>query len=195
MRKLLAILSLCCCLQLLAHDIQSDARLLDKETGVTCTEREDYRFDVSFGTDSEGHIGRIFVRGYTSQDDSTRMEFESDLVERLAEMPSAEEAAGYVNDKTDINFDGIPDVMVFIGRNCVGRVAEYYAAFVWNDEDKRFSMVLDFDQISNPIVHPDSKTITSSLRTDAVEITTWTYAWVDGYLEIIDETTSTFGDE
>jgi hypothetical protein len=66
---------------------------------------------------------------------------------------------------------------------------------VWNDEDKRFSMVLDFDQISNPIVHPDSKTITSSLRTDAVEITTWTYAWVDGYLEIIDETTSTFGDE
>ena len=56
-------------------------------------------------------------------------------------------------------------------------------------------MVLDFDQISNPIVHPDSKTITSSLRTDAVEITTWTYAWVDGYLEIIDETTSTFGDE
>ena len=281
MRKLLTILTLCSCLQLLAQDIEVGRRFVDDETGVTYTVRdvrmgkyvymtddsednllsltkvdgregeytlepsrqaddppvagaefgwpvkympgkgalefytpqgqlihmlesvhgqgvacrEDYRFDVSFGTDSEGYIGRIFVRGYTSQGDSTRMEYESDLVERLAEMPSAEEAAGYVNDKTDINFDGIPDVMVFIGRNCVGRVAEYYAAFVWNDEDKCFSMVLDFDQISNPIVHPDSKTITSSLRTDAVEITTWTYAWVDGYLEIIDETTSTFGDE
>ncbi len=36
---------------------------------------------------------------------------------------------------------------------------------------------------------------TGVTRTDAVEITTWTYAWVDGYLEVIDETTSTFGDE
>ena len=169
--------------------------MLGKETGVTCTEREKYRFDVSVGLDSEGYIGRIFVKGYTSQDEEPGMEFERDLVERLDKVPSADEVASWVDDKTDINFDGIPDLMVFIGRNCVGRVSEYYAAFVWNDEDKCFSMVLDFDLISNPVVHPDSKTITSTARTNAVEITTWTYAWVDGYLEIIDETTSTFGDE
>jgi hypothetical protein len=182
MRKLFAILSLCCCLQLLAQDIEVGRRFVDDETGVTYTVRdvrmgkyvymtddsednllsltkvdgregeytlepsrqaddppvagaefgwpvkympgkgalefytpqgqlihmlesvhgegvacrEDYRFDVSFGTDSEGYIGRIFVRGYTSQGDSTRMEYESDLVERLAEMPSAEEAAGII---------------------------------------------------------------------------------------------------
>ena len=278
MKKLLAILTLCCCLQLNAQDIKVGDRFLDIETDVTyivrevrmekyvfmtddvednllslakvdgkageyilepsrqaddppiagaefgwpvkyapdkgtlefytpqgnllytlvavkVAEREDYRFDVSFGTDSEGYIGRIFVKGYTSQDEEPQMEFERDLVERLAEAPSADEAARWVDERTDINFDGIPDLMVFIGRNCVGRVSEYYAGFVWNDEDKCFNMVLDFDLISNPVVHPDTKTITSSVRTDAVEITTWTYAWVDGYLEIIDETTSTFGDE
>ena len=282
MRKLLAILALCSCLQLLAQDIKEGDKFIDKETGVTYTvrdvrmgkyvymtdenednllsltkvdgtegeytlepsrqaddppiagaefgwpvryapdngtlkfytpqgrllytlqavqeqqiiiEREDYRFKVSFGNDSEGYIGRIIVKGYAPQAENPIVEYEHELVERLAELPSAEEAANWVDDQTDINFDGIPDLMFFIGRNCVGRVAEYYAAFVWNDEDKCFSMVLDFDEISNPIVHPDSKTITSSLRTDAVEITTWTYAWVDGYLEIIDETTSTFGDE
>lgn len=278
MRELLAILTLCCCLQLNAQDIKVGDRFLDIETDVTyivrevrmekyvfmtddvednllslakvdgkageyilepsrqaddppiagaefgwpvkyapdkgtlefytpqgnllytlvavkVAEREDYRFDVSFGTDSEGYIGRIFVKAYTPQRDEPAMEFERDLVERLAEAPSAEEAARWMDERTDINFDGIPDLMVFIGRNCVGRVSEYYDAFVWNDEDKCFNMVLDFDLISNPVVHPDTKTITSSARTDAVEITTWTYAWVDRYLEIIDETTSTFGDE
>ncbi len=162
---------------------------------VIVAEREDYRFDVSFGTDSEGYIGRIFVKAYTPQSDEPAMEFERDLVERLAEAPSPEEAARWVNDTTDINFDGIPDLMVYIGLNAVGRVSEYYDGFVWNDEEKCFAMVLDFDLISNPVIHPDTKTITSTARTDAVEITTWTYAWVDGYLEIIDETTSTFGDE
>ena len=168
MRKLLAILTLCCCLQLPAQNINVGDRFMDNETGVTYivrdvrmdkyvymaddTEenllsltkvdgrqgeyilepsrqaddppiagakfgwpvkytpdkgslefytpqgkllytlvavkvagREDYRFDVSFGTDSEGYIGRIFVKAYTPQSDEPAMEFERDLVERLAE--------------------------------------------------------------------------------------------------------------
>ena len=156
--------------------------------------REDYRFKVSFANDSEGYIGRIIVKGYTPQSDSPVTEYEYELVERLAELPSEEEAANYVDDKTDINFDGIPDLMIFIGRNCVGRVSEYYAGYVWDHEDKCFAMVPGFDEISNPIVHADTKTITSTARTNAVEITTWTLAWEGGHLEIIDETTNTFGD-
>lgn len=158
-------------------------------------EREDYRFKVSFGNDSEGYIGRIIVKGYAPQAENPIVEYEHELVERLAELPSAEEAANWVDDQTDINFDGIPDLMFFIGRNCVGRVSEYYAGYVWDDEDKCFAMVPGFDEISNPVVHADSKTITSTARTDAVEITTWTLAWEGGHLEIIDETTNTFGDE
>ena len=282
MRKLLTILTLCSCLQLLAQDIKEGDRFIDNVTGVSYTVRdvrmgkyvymtddsednllsltkvdgtegeytlepsrqaddppiagaefgwpvrcapdngtlefytpqgrllytlqavqeqqiiigrEDYRFKVSFGNDSEGYIGRIIVKGYAPQAENPIVEYEHELVERLAELPSAEEAANWIDDQTDINFDGIPDLMFFIGRNCVGRVSEYYAGYVWDDEDKCFALVPGFDEISNPVVHADSKTITSTARTDAVEITTWTLAWEGGHLEIIDETTNTFGDE
>ena len=170
-------------------------RLIHTMEVVKAPDREDYRFKVSFGTDSEGYIGWIYVKGYTTQDESPILEFEHELVERLEKAPSADEAANYVDDQTDINFDGIPDLLIFIGLNAVGRVSEYYAGYVWDDEDKCFALVPGFDEISNPVVHPDSKTITSTARTGAVEITTWTLAWEGGHLEIIDETTNTFGDE
>ena len=169
--------------------------LIHTMLAVKAAEREDYRFEVTFGTDSEGYIGRIIVKGHTPLDDSPITVYEHELVERLAELPSADEAARWVDDKTDINFDGIPDLLIFIGRNCVGRVSEFYSGYVWDDEDKCFAMVPGFDEISNPVVHADTKTITSTARTDAVEITTWTLAWEGGHLEIIDETTNTFGDE
>ena len=162
---------------------------------VKAAGREEYHFNVSFGTDSEGYIGRIIVKGYTSQSDSPIFECEHELVERLAEMPSPDEAANYVDDVTDINFDGIPDLQIYIGLNAVGRVSEFFAGYLWDDEDKCFAMVPGYDEISNPVVHPDTKTITSTARTDIVEITTWTLAWEGGHLEIIDETTETFGDE
>ena len=180
MRELLSILALCCCLQVSAQHTFA---------------REDYRFTVSFGTDSEGYIGRIIVKGYTPQSDSAVIEFEHELVQRLAVMPDADEAARYVDDQTDINFDGIPDLMFFIGRNVVGRVSEYYAGYVWDDDYKCFAMIPGFDDLSNPVVHPDTQTITSFARTDAIEITTWTYVLDGGLLELIDETTETFGNE
>lgn len=170
-------------------------KLLYTLEAVKAAGREDYRFSVSFGKDSEGYIGVIYVEGYTAPGDRPAFAFEHELIERLAEEPSPEEAAGYVDDKTDINFDGIPDLQIYIGLNAVGRVSEYYAGYVWDNEDKCFAMVPGYDEISNPIVHPDTKTITSTARTDAVEITTWTMAWEGGHLEIIDETTTTFGDE
>lgn len=100
MRELLAILALCCGLMLNAQDNKQGT-----------FEREDYRFAVSFGTDSEGNIGRVIVCGYTPQSDSPVIEYEHELVMRLDKLPDADEAAAYVDDKTDINFDGIPDLM------------------------------------------------------------------------------------
>ena len=40
MRKLLTILTLCSCLQLLAQDIEVGRRFVDDETGVTYTVRD-----------------------------------------------------------------------------------------------------------------------------------------------------------
>lgn len=164
------------------------------EGGVT-PEREDFRFEGFFATGDMDYIEMIFVKGYTPFDESPCVEYVHNLVERLDVAPPPDEAEIWVNDKTDINFDGFPDLLIFLGRNCVGRIAEYYAAYVWDEENKCFALVPGFDEICNPVFHPDSKTVTSTVRTDAVEITTWTLAWEGGHLEIIDETTNTFGDE
>ena len=156
--------------------------------------REDYRFEASFKTGDLGYVDRIIVKGYTPLDDSPYLEYEHELVERLEDAPSPDEAANWVDDKTDINFDGFPDLMVFLGRNSVGRIEEFYAAYVWDDENKYFALVPDFAEIINPIIHPDSRTITSTVRTDAAEKTTWTYVWDGWQLEIIDEKISNLFD-
>ena len=187
MRKLLTIIMVCLCVQMQAQN--------PVEGTEEAPARGDYRFEVTFGEDAEGYIGRIAVKGFVALDDSPFVEYEHELVERLAEVPSPAEATNWVDDKTDINFDGIPDLMIFLGRNCVGRIEEFYAAYVWDEEFKYFALVPGFDEIINPVVHGDTKTITSTARTGAVEITTWTLGWEGGHLEIIDETTNTFGDE
>lgn len=163
--------------------------------GVVIPEREDYNFEVSFTTGDLGYVDQVLVKGYTPFDESPYLEYKHELVERLENAPSPEDAGIWVDDKTDINFDGFPDLLIFIGRNSVGRIEEFYAAYVWDEEYKSFALVPGFDEISNPVVHADTKTITSTTRTGAVEITTWTLAWEGGHLEIIDETTNTFGDE
>ena len=163
--------------------------------GWDAPEREDYRFVASFITGDLGYVDRIFVKGYTPLDDSPYLEYVYELVERLDAAPSADEAANWVDDKTDINFDGYPDLLIFIGRNCVGRIEEFYAAYVWDEENKCFALVPGFNEIGNPVFHPDSKTITSTVRTDIAEKTTWTYVWDGWQLEIINEETSNLFEE
>lgn len=163
--------------------------------GEDAPERQDYRFEASFITGDLGYVDRIFVKGYTPLDDSPYLEYVYELVERLDAAPSADEAANWVDDKTDINFDGYPDLLIFIGRNCVGRIEEFYAAYVWDEENKCFALVPGFNEIGNPVFHPDSKTITSTVRTDIAEKTTWTYVWDGWQLEIINEETSNLFEE
>ena len=163
--------------------------------GEITPEREDYSFDVSFITGDLGYVDQVFVKGYTPFDESPYLEYKHELVERLAEVPDADEATNWVNDETDINFDGFPDLLIFLGRNCVGRIEEFYAAYVWDEEYKCFALVPGFDEIGNPVFHPDSKTITSTVRTDAAEMTTWTYIWDGWQLEIIDEKISNLFDD
>ncbi|MBR5726386.1 MAG: hypothetical protein IKX56_06610 [Muribaculaceae bacterium] len=187
MRMLLTIIMMGLCVQMQAQSMA--------EVTEGAPEREDYRFEVSFGEDAEGYIGRVFVKGYTRLEDSPFVEYEHELVERLAEVPCPDEAANWVDDKTDINFDGMPDLLIYIGRNCVGRIEEFYSAYVWDDENKCFALVPGFVEIGNPVFHPDSKTITSTVRTDAAEKTTWTYVWDGWQLEIIHEEISNLFDD
>ena len=155
--------------------------------------REDYRFEASFITDSEEYVDYIFVKGYVPSNDSPCLVYEHELIRRLEVIPSANNASDWVNDTTDLNFDGIPDLQIFLGREVTGHVSEYYAGYVWNRNSKAFDKIKSFDMISNPVVHPESHTITSTTRTDAAELTTCTYAWEDGQLKLINKETSDLG--
>lgn len=158
--------------------------------------RQDYRFDVSFGNDNEGYIGKIIVMGYIPGEDGPVLECEHELIQTLDEAPDAVEAKGWVNDTTDLNFDGIPDLQIFLGYYVRGRVSSYYAGYLWDEQNKCFCEISGYDELSNPEIHPESKTITSYDRTGLNELTTWTLAWTDGQLEIINtETSNFFGDE
>lgn len=146
--------------------------------------REDYRFEASFITDDEEYVDLIFIKGYTAGNDRPCMIYEEELYQRLDGTSGSTNAADWVNDKTDINFDGIPDLQICLG--CDDSDSEYYAGYVWDNKDKRFVKATSYDMISNPVIDPDRRTITGTTHTNG-DVTTSTHVWEDGQLKLIKE--------
>ena len=91
----------------------------------------------------------------------------------------------WINDTVDINFDGIPDLEVYLGCYTRGQVAELYAGYVWTPQQK-FEEVEEWKDLFNPEIHPEDKTVTANYRSDANERTYDTYKWTDeNKLELI----------
>ena len=74
--------------------------------------------------------------------------------------------------ESDINFDGIPDVMVYLG--LTPSAQSLYKAFVWNPVTRQFYPVSAFDEIQEPSFDSTEKTITSVARS-------YTKAYIDVY--------------
>lgn len=65
----------------------------------------------------------------------------------------------------DINFDGIPDLMICLGPiNAFGGFT--YDGYVWNPKHHMFHKVEGFDVIMDPIFDKKTKTITGTYRVD-----------------------------
>jgi hypothetical protein len=123
----------------------------------------------------------IVVKGY--QDGKVAFECRHELVDYV----SVENAADmeWINDTTDINFDGIPDLQVYRSVFVRGQVAHLYAGYVWTPQQK-FEEVEQWKDLLNPEVHPEDQTVTANYRSDANERTYDTYKWTDGNkLELI----------
>ncbi len=146
--------------------------------------REDYRFEASFITDDEEYVDLIFVKGYTTGNDRPCVIYEEELYQRLDETSGSTNAADWVNDKTDINFDGIPDLQICLG--CDDSGSKYCAGYVWDNNDKRFVKAPGYDMISNPVIDPNRRTITGATHTNG-DVTTSTHAWEDDQLKLIKE--------
>jgi hypothetical protein len=79
----------------------------------------------------------------------------------------------------DINFDGVPDLLIFVGLTHNG--SSLHKAYVWNQETRQFYLVEAFDEIQEPDFDRKAKTITSSSR-DVDMMYIDTFKWKNGIL-------------
>ncbi len=81
--------------------------------------------------------------------------------------------------ESDINFDGIPDVMVYLG--LTPSAQSLYKAFVWNPVTRQFYPVAAFEEIQEPFFDKAKKTITSTARS-YTKVYIDVYKWKNGKL-------------
>ena len=135
-------------------------------------ERGDYSFTTSLVKNENGLIPAVNVEGLIYNGTKIHFQCRCELIHEYEENDLAD--VNWISEE-DINFDGIPDLMIYIGTNTVGRVSEFFDAYVWDDEKHCFEQVVGFTEIANPRFDADKKCITSTYRSDANEFTICTY--------------------
>lgn len=164
--------------------------LVEVYTPTDLPNREYYHFNQSFINDDEEYVDMIFVRGYVGCNEKPCVIFEEELYQRLDELSDSPYSIDWVDDKTDINFDSIPDLQIYLGCDASGQMPKnYYAGYVWDNDIKHFVKVKNYDLISNPVVDPDSHTIKGTVRNNFNQLITKFYKWEDGQLKLTDQIT------
>ena len=154
--------------------------------GTQAQNRKDFRFEAALGQPTEdGCFGSVIVKGFIGNNKAPAFEQEHELV-GVTEAELIKDIQR-VNDTEDINFDGIPDLQIFLGYLTNGRVEASYAAYVWDAKGKCFEEVEAYKDIFNPEVDPKTKTITSTTRYSFNDLLVQTYAWKKGKLRLIKE--------
>ena len=153
--------------------------------------REDFRFKAGPVKDKPyaAEYDRINVKGYAGKRTYPSFEVELRLAQSIEKDSETLKTITWVDDKTDLNFDGIPDLQVFLWYNPVGQVAAQYMAYTWNVAGCYFEEVDGWDDLMNPEVHADTQTVTANYRDDAGNRIIETYAWKEGKLKLIKEET------
>lgn len=146
--------------------------------------REAYYFRYELIKADDEDFGSIAVKGYKDDDESPFFECRHELVANVSDLSATD--VQWVNDSEDINFDGIPDLQIFLWYNPVGQVAESYAAYLWNPQGY-FKEVKGYSDLYNPLINHDKKTITANYRSDVNERTFETYKWSGEKLVLVEK--------
>ena len=155
----------------------------DSEAVTTADRRQNYHFEYQLVKDDDSdQYGTIIVRGHEAGDNSRVFECRHELVDLVSEDNASD--VNWLNDSVDINFDGIPDLQIFLMYYTRGQVAEKYAAYVWTSKGQ-FEEVKQWEDLCNPQIHPEDQTITENYRSDINERTYNTYKWSGDTLQLI----------
>ena len=144
---------------------------------LTLPDRSAYTFHHSFTKDDNGWLQQIKVEVWAN-DKPAEWVIENDL---SGAFDAYQEANLQWVTEDDINFDGIPDLMIFTGLGGRGNTQSLHDAWVWNPDTREFYKVEEFDMIQEPDIDSSKKEIISRSR-DVDAFYLETYKWKNGKL-------------
>ena len=174
-----------------ANNNESVADVAKDSTEVAASEpsaRDGYTFETSFRKDENGQCDALILtskKGEKTQEFVCEFNWPKDK-DLLGESGTIEEE--------DINFDGIPDVVVCLGDFGVGDSYFFYDALVWNNNDNGFEQVEEYSGIANPVIDTEKKMIVSEYTNLEGSTYREEYAWKDGKLTMIDSSSESSDD-
>ena len=142
---------------------------------LTAPNREDYSFKVRYEKDENDQYDIVvdcFVNGEKTQPEIREYMnvYSGDNLDKM----------GFVTEE-DINFDGIPDLIVNTGLTTHAQNTQ--VAYVWNPVTLQFYRVDGFTEIVEPTFDAEKKEITTAVRDGYEYVYFETYKWVNGVLK------------
>ena len=139
--------------------------------------REDYSFKVRYEKDENG-LYDVIVDCYANG-----VKTEPEIREYMNYTLDGEnlDQFGFVTEE-DINFDGIPDLIVNTGMTTHAQNTQ--VAYVWNPVTLQFYRVEEFENLVEPDIDKEQKEIRTAVRDGYEYVYFETYKWVNGVLKI-----------
>ncbi len=151
--------------------------------------RETCSFSTKFRKDENGQCDALII---TCKSDEKTQEFTCEF-----NWAKDEELLGGAGEyeEVDLNFDGYPDLLVYLGNFGVGSPLDFYAAFIWDGSTAEFKQAKELDEVVNIVVDKEKKVLVSEYSTMVGDNYHEVYAWKDGKFELIEKTVHNEDDE
>lgn len=139
-----------------------------------------FHFTHSFEKDEGGWLKAITVEAWTNDEEQTPVRYTHSLSGAFNDYQEKE--LTWV-ETPDINFDGIPDLTIFLGLTGFGMTQYFCDAYIWNPFNGCYEHVENYSEIGEPELDHDKQEIRGCLRESHDTFTHSIYKWNDWRLE------------